>query len=190
MLDSRFEDEDVRARLLALLDKQACSELVYRLARAIDRCDADALRSVFHADATDDHGSFTGSASDFIPWVLGVLAGMRQTQHLITNVLVDVAGDFARGESYFLAQHSVPAEGDTENFVTVAGRYLDRFERRDGEWRIAHRSAVYDWSNSASSSEIWDRAKSSVQSFGKRGQADASYAHFAQLTTVASVSNL
>ena len=27
----------------------------------------------------------------------------------------------------------------------VAGRYVDRFEKRDGEWRIAQRTGLYDW---------------------------------------------
>jgi hypothetical protein len=32
------------------------------------------------------------------------------------------------------------------NAIEQAGaRYIDRFERRDGEWRIARRVAVIDW---------------------------------------------
>ena len=29
--------------------------------------------------------------------------------------------------------------------LSFAGRYIDRFEKRDGEWRIAKRMVVYDW---------------------------------------------
>ena len=32
-----------------------------------------------------------------------------------------------------------------ERDMFAAGRYLDRHEKRSGEWRIAHRQAVYDW---------------------------------------------
>ena len=28
---------------------------------------------------------------------------------------------------------------------TFGGRYVDRFERRDGEWRIAHRTVFRTW---------------------------------------------
>ena len=28
---------------------------------------------------------------------------------------------------------------------TFGGRYVDRFERRDGEWKIAHRTVVHEW---------------------------------------------
>jgi hypothetical protein len=29
---------------------------------------------------------------------------------------------------------------------TFGGRYVDRFERRDGEWKIADRVVVHEWS--------------------------------------------
>ena len=36
-------------------------------------------------------------------------------------------------------------DGDQTVLETFGGRYLDRFERRDGEWRIAHRTVVHEW---------------------------------------------
>lgn len=167
------------SRLARLLDKQDCVELVHKLARAIDRCDADLVRSVFHPDATDDHGMFKGTAADFVPWVMEVLAGMRRTQHVIGNVLVEVDGNNARGEAYFIAHHCLPgADGAGDTFMVAAGRYLDRFEKRAGEWRIAHRGAVYDWSTTAPSTDMWDRVAMPTHAFGERGHADPSYRHF------------
>lgn len=163
--------------LEALLAKQACAELVYRLARGIDRCDEALLRSVFHPDATDDHGMFKGSAADFVTWVLPLLATMERTQHFIGNVLIEVAGDTAAGESYFIAHHSL-AESQAGTYSIAAGRYLDRFERRDGAWRIAHRQAVYDWSAAGPSTDGWDRG-GLAWAFGARGKADPSFPHFA-----------
>lgn len=165
-------------RLQRLVDKNDCVELVHKLARAIDRCDADLVGQVFHPDATDDHGGFKGTANDFVPWVMEVLKGMRRTQHIIGNVLIETDGDRAQGESYFIAHHVLPGE-EGERFMVAAGRYLDRFERRDGAWRIAHRHAVYDWSTVAGASDIWDRAALPDYAFGARGTADLSYAHFA-----------
>jgi hypothetical protein len=164
----------------ALVDKQACTELVFLLARAIDRCDEALMRSLFHPDATDDHGLFTGSASGFVDWVLPLLATMKRTQHCISNVLIELDGDHARGESYFVAHHTVSAENGSEAFSIAAGRYLDRFERRGGAWRFAHRLAVYDWSASGASTDAWNRASPGAWTFGQRGQDDASYAHFAR----------
>lgn len=167
-------------RVALLLDKMACTELVHRLARGIDRCDAEQVGAVFHPDATDDHGMFKGSAADFVPWVMPVLAGMRRTQHVIGNVLIEVQGDTARGEAYFIAHHCLPgADGGEDTFMIAAGRYLDRFERRDGEWRIAHRHAVYDWSSTAPSSDMWDRTAMTTHAFGARAPDDLSYSHFA-----------
>ena len=166
-------------RIAAMLDKQDCAELVHRLARAIDRCDADLVAQVFHPDATDDHGGYKGTARDFIPWVMDVLAGMRRTQHMIGNILIELDGDRAYGETYFIAHHSLPKDDGPDTFMVAAGRYLDRFERRDGAWKIAHRGAVYDWSTAAPSSDIWDREAMPAYSFGARGTADPSYSHFA-----------
>lgn len=165
-------------RISDMLDKQDCAELVHRMARAIDRCDGDLVNQLFHPDATDDHGSYKGTAKDFVPWVMEVLDGMHRTQHIIGNILIKLDGDTAYGESYFIAHHAIPAGDGTDNFMIAAGRYLDRFERRDGEWRMAHRGAVYDWSSISPSTDIWDRANMPDYSFGTRGEADPSYQHF------------
>lgn len=162
-----------------LLDKQACVELVYRLARAIDRCDEDLLRSLFHPDATDDHGVFHGTAAGFADWVMPVLHGMKRTQHCIANVLIEVDAGTAFGESYFTAHHALPQPEGADLYMVAAGRYLDRFERRDGTWLFAHRQACYDWNAAAPSSDSWDRSAPGAWTFGQRGEADASYANFA-----------
>jgi len=132
------------ARTSDWLDKLEITELVMKLARGIDRCDAELIRSVFWPDATDDHGLFSGSANAFAEWVIPVLKGMERTSHQICNVLVEVRGGRAFSESYFIAYHRIVKDGDERDMV-AAGRYLDRHEKRAGEWRIAHRQAVYDW---------------------------------------------
>jgi hypothetical protein len=58
--------------------------------------------------------------------------------------LIEVDGDVARSESYLVAYHRV--EHDGREFDSLLGaRYVDRFERRSGEWRIAQRSVIVDW---------------------------------------------
>ena len=161
-----------------LLDKQACIELVYRLARSIDRCDEALMRSLFYPDATDDHGVLHGTAADFVDWVFPVLRGMKRTQHCICNVLIAVDGDVARGESYFIAHHALPAADGPDTLMVAAGRYLDRFERRGGEWRFSHRHACYDWNAQAPSTDSWNRGAPGAWTFGERAPSDPSYAHF------------
>lgn len=162
-------------------DKLACAELVYSLARGLDRCDEALLRSLFHDDATDDHGGFKGSAADFVTWALSLLVQMERTQHCISNVLINVDGDRAVGESYFVAHHDLAdAEGNPAHMI-AAGRYLDRFERRDGTWKISHRLAVFDWNSWQPRTDRWDRSPDGPRTFGQRGAADALYPHLATL---------
>ncbi len=166
-------------RVAALLDKQECIELVHTLARAIDRCDADLIAACYHPDATDDHGIIKGSIDEFITAVIPMLQSMQRTQHNITNILVTLHGDEARGEAYFIAQHSITDNsGPVEMFA--AGRYLDRFTSRGGAWKIAHRLAVYDWTMVVPASGGWDaEPMRSLLQRGQRGPGDASYAHLA-----------
>ncbi len=175
-----MDEADTRAWRIEL-DKRACSDLIFRLARALDRCDGPLLRSLFHPDATDDHGYFKGTAAEFADWVLPLLETMERTQHTISNVLVDVAGDRAVGEAYFVAYHDLAGAGGEPLRMTAAGRYLDRFERREGQWKFAHRAAVYDWNAVEPRSDKWDRTPGGPRDFGQRGTGDTLYAHLSWL---------
>ncbi len=166
------------SRLESIADQQECAQIVARLARGIDRCDADLVRSCFHPDATDDHGAFKGSAEEFVVWVMPVLNTMKRTQHVIGQSIIEVAGEEAAGESYFVAHHTI-ATPDGDILMIAAGRYLDRFERRAGAWKISHRHAVYDWNSTQPCTDGWDREdSSSANVYGERGSGDASYSHF------------
>jgi len=108
-----------------------------------------------------------------------MLQGMKRTQHNITNLLVNLYGNEARGEAYFIAQHTlVQGLGEVEMFA--AGRYLDRFERRSGIWKIAHRQAIYDWTMTVPASGAWDNFPPEMNFLrGQRGEADPSFSHLA-----------
>lgn len=162
-------------RLADWLDKLDVTEVVMRLARGIDRCDEALIASAFWPDATDDHGIFKGSAKDFVPWVIPVLRGMERTQHSICNQLVELSGERAFCESYFIAYHRLVGRGE-ERDMFAAGRYLDRFAKRGGEWRIAHRQTVYDWTlNQPASDADWKRPPMlELIERGQRGSEDRS----------------
>jgi len=98
-------DEKTERALRVLLDKQEIHEVLMRYCRGIDRCDAELLHSVYHPDATDDHGLFKGRAADFIPWALKALVRDDGTSHYIANELIEVDGDVAHCESYFFGIH-------------------------------------------------------------------------------------
>ena len=132
------------ATLRELLAKQEIHELLMRYCRGIDRRDATLLREVYHPDATDDHGGFRGAASDFIDWAIEALGRDENTSHFIANELVEIDGDVAYGESYFHAVHRRVQKDGSRVDLIFQGRYVDRFERRDGRWGIADRKVVYD----------------------------------------------
>ncbi len=131
--------------LQQLLDKQAISELCYRYMRGLDRLDRELLTNVFHADGWCEYGFINCSPAEFIDYALDALAGHSANQHFVGNILIDLDGDQAFGEVYFNAYHKVPSEAGFDDIV-IAGRYLDRYERRNNEWRFTYRSEVVDWS--------------------------------------------
>ena len=131
--------------LQELLDKQALYELVCRVSRATDRADIELMRSLYHPDAIDDHGPFVGTIDEFIEARRDTLFNPEKrpnpVQHAITNALFEIHGDIAYGECYAEARRV----DDGELWIEGIARYIDRFERRDGEWRIARRRIVLEY---------------------------------------------
>jgi ketosteroid isomerase-like protein len=125
-----------------LLDKQAIREAVMRYCRGADRGDADLLASAYFPDATDDHPGGQHFTGDTIgPEMVGNLnRSFVSTNHQITTQTIEVDGDTAASESYSLGNHVMK---DGRRLRTLV-RYLDRFERRDGDWRITYRLCLND----------------------------------------------
>lgn len=132
------------ARLQQLLDKQEIAELSHNYMRALDRLDRDLMLSVFHPDSTTDYGFFKGSGPDFVDYAQNALKDHISNQHMIGQILIDLEGDTAFGEVYYQAFHRFLLDG-LETDLFVAGRYVDRYERRDGTWKFAFRSELVDW---------------------------------------------
>ncbi len=133
----------------ALLDREAIRECIFGYCRGIDRCDEAALRASYWPDATDSHGAYRGSASGFIDIALPKLRDAGRMIHFVGNLSIELAGAQAAVETYFLAWQRDRDAAGTEQETFLAGRYIDRFEKRmvDGhaQWRVAARTVVYDW---------------------------------------------
>ena len=124
-----------------LLAKQEITDLVSRYMRGLDRLDKSLLRSTFYDDANTDYGFFKGGPDDFVDMAHNALKEHLANHHMIGQCLIDVEGDVAFGEIYFQAFHRIITDGE-ERDLFIAGRYVDRYERRvteDGN----HRSARY-----------------------------------------------
>jgi hypothetical protein len=128
-----------------LVDEAAIRQVVASYARGIDRLDLELVRDCYHPDATDRHPGFDGRRDDYIEWLRSMLAHQTLTMHVMANTLVDLVGDQAAVETYGVAYHAGdPPENERWNFA-AGFRYLDRFERRDGRWRIADRVVAMEW---------------------------------------------
>ncbi len=150
-----------------LADRQEIVDLIYRYCHGADRRDEEAIFSVFHPDSTHDHGGFSGLSLEFCRAGLKLMRMCTETHHLIGNAVIDLNGDQAAGESYFVAHHRIPATAPAKGPLAahrpgveedwfVGGRYIDRFERRNGVWKIAHRRGVHDW-------ERWETSDDRLQ---------------------------
>ena len=73
-----------------LVDRQAIADVVLRYCRGIDRLDLELVRDCYHADATDEHGTFTGTRDEYVDWVAGVLTRFTGTMHVVANQLIEV----------------------------------------------------------------------------------------------------
>lgn len=165
-----------------LLDKQAITELIHAYANAADRHDHDKMRSLYHADAIDDHGHFfRGPAMEFIDRLPEIQQGMAILHHNITTVNLKLDGAQAEGEVYLLALHQVKGEGRLFD-VLIGGRYFDRYEKRDDVWKFSHRAIVADWAWPMDPSAVrLDHPFLSGAHIGCPGPEDPSYAFFSLL---------
>ena len=128
-----------------LLAKQEIEDVIYKYARGIDRLDLDLVRACYHPDAYDDHGNLKGTVDEFIDGVRDFLPQYAVTQHFMGNMLIEVDGERARAETYAVAYHRKELSDGSGKDDVFGIRYVDRFERRNGEWKIAHRVVATEW---------------------------------------------
>jgi hypothetical protein len=160
--------------LETLLDKQALQELVLTYCRACDRRDYALLRTLYHDDAIDEHGSmFRGSPDEYVAWLPKVLAQFEATVHSISNSLFIVSGTQAEGELYSVAYHRTHPPAARE--IVIGGRYLDRYARRDGRWKFLHRALACDWCRTQPVDEHAQREFAAAAPRGRPDGADPSY---------------
>ncbi len=139
------QEKDIEGMLRILVDKQEIHEALMRYCRGVDRGDERLTLSAFHEGARDNHHGVEELASErFAMRTPPAKRTIKAISHNICNELIQVDGDVAHSESYFIAYHRIEHEGRELDWI-LGARYVDRFERRNGSWRIAHRTVVFDW---------------------------------------------
>jgi len=189
-----YTDADVEE----LIARSKIYDVLTRYCRALDRCDVGLMKTVYWEDGVDEHGVFSGNAEEFSEFIIKAVEQWFDVDtHMIGNVHFEIEGDVAFTESYLLSYCSVPGNreaveavfgkryadqvdwekdlGKTHDFI-MGGRYIDRMERRNGEWRIARRRVVMDWNRNGISRTILDEGiYAHLRPLGERGRTDAVY---------------
>ena len=132
-------------QLKELLDKQAISEILQRYSRTMDWLDEAGQASCYWPDAHVDYGFFSGRADEFVPMVMVHEQKAVKRWHLVTGEIIKINGNKAEVESYGI---STGSSGNDDPSNMYGGRYLDEFEKRNGEWRISKRMYILDWKKS------------------------------------------
>jgi 3-phenylpropionate/cinnamic acid dioxygenase small subunit len=126
---------------------RAIENLIATYAELVDDGDFAGVGTLL-ADATFTGSSAPVSSPDAIEKMFrGMLivhdGGTPRTKHVTTNIVIEVdeeAGT-AVSRAYFTVLQALPG---LPLQPIVSGRYRDRFERRDGQWRFAERRVRVD----------------------------------------------
>jgi 3-phenylpropionate/cinnamic acid dioxygenase small subunit len=126
---------------------RAIEKLIATYAELVDDGDFAAV-GLLLADATFTGGAGSVSGRDAIEKMLrdNVIVyddGTPRTKHVTTNLAIEVDEEdgTAISHSYFTALQALP---DLALQPIASGRYYDRFERRNGEWRFVERRVRTD----------------------------------------------
>ena len=132
----------LEAQVREAADRQAIFDCIKRNSRGNDRFDVDLVTSSYHADGVHELGQKHISGREYGEHANSAHAALfDSTLHNVTMHSCEVDGDVAHAESYSLG---VFLDKGGETGRILAGRYIDRLEKRDGEWRIVLRRATVE----------------------------------------------
>ena len=159
--------------------RQQIHDCIMRYCRGVDHCDPDLARSAYHPGASDDHGFFRGSAGDFVDAAMGAGGTFEIVRHVICNEYVEFdAADatVARAETVTIGC-ILSRDGGDYRLAVSSCRFLDRFEERDGVWKIADRRLILDWETEGPARGLAGGPLTTGMLRGFASTADPSFAH-------------
>ncbi len=126
-----------------LTDIEEIKDLAKFYCRGVDRLDPALMKRAYWPDAYEDHGPFKGNVLDYIDMCMEVHDFWCRTMHCIFNHSIELEenGEHARGEIYNVTYMFRAETPEMDTFYT---RYLDQYEKRNGEWRIIKRVATME----------------------------------------------
>ncbi|MEL7199950.1 MAG: nuclear transport factor 2 family protein [Pseudomonadota bacterium] len=134
------------AKLQKLIDRQEIGDVIQRYCRTLDWLDSEGQASCYWPDATIEYGFFTGRAEDFLPVVMETESSLARRWHMLSTPLIRFhSNTSASSECYGVFGGGRLQEDGSIAGDLIGGRYLDEWEKRDGEWRISARTYILDW---------------------------------------------
>jgi len=164
----------LEAKVQHLADQQAIFDCIKRNSRGNDRSDVGMIVSSYHADGLHDFGNKQVSGSAYGEHAKNAHSALFDaTLHNVTMHRCEIDGDVAHAESYSLGLF---LDKGSETARIMAGRYIDRLERRDGAWRIMLRRATVEIALEGKARLPFDKAlPGSGYLKGSRNSSDPSY---------------
>jgi SnoaL-like domain len=126
-----------------LLEKLAIRDVVDNWAMWRDAGEWDKLGTTFHPDAVFKATWFHGPFSKFVELSSERFRQGGKSMHFLGGTTVEVAGTRAVAQTKMAILSRAMLEAN-EVDTTAYGRFYDRFEKRDGVWRIALRDCIYE----------------------------------------------
>jgi hypothetical protein len=132
----------LEAQMQNMKDRQAVLDCIKRNSRGNDRFDVDLITSSYHSDGVHELGQREISGREYGEHANAAHGKLfERNLHNVTMHMCEIDGDVAHAESYNIGLF-MDKGADTARIL--AGRYLDRLEKRDGEWRIVLRRATVE----------------------------------------------
>lgn len=159
-------------------DRLAIQDVLHLHSRGLDRRNESVLKNCYWPDAEVDYGVFKGSAHQFAEIVLPALGEQYQlTRHVLHNTLVEFKAEEALSESLVDASHLLHGAGEE---LVFGARYLDKLQKRGGEWKILHRQVITDWCQIRALKDESDAEAYAAFARGTNNENDPLYAFLAQ----------
>ena len=146
--------------LQELLEREKIRDVLHRYARGVDRREWRLVAGAYHPDAQDDHGGYKGGVPGLLEWLDRRHALIEQSMHFLGNCIIDFLSETTAVAETYCVVYQRHGEAARETIQTLLGdavlpagkklmaelscRYVDRFERREDEWRIARRTVVME----------------------------------------------
>ncbi|MEZ5743712.1 MAG: nuclear transport factor 2 family protein [Sphingomonadaceae bacterium] len=166
--------EALEKQVAYLTDRQAIYDLLTSTSRGNDRFDVELIVGGYHEDGLHELGAKIIKGSDYGEHANTAHHAISAANlHNVTMHRCEIDGDTAHCESYVIGLFLDP---DTKKGRILAGRYIDRLEKREGRWGIVLRRATVEVAMEGEA--ILPNGKGVLGSGylrGDRGKSDPSY---------------